>query len=114
MHEMSYMINFINMAEAAAKNEPGAKISAIEIAVGEMTGLLPEYLEKYFPEASAGTRCAGARLKIDYIPVRVRCNDCQNIYHPDRDHGYRCPSCDSGNATLIEGRQLELKSISLE
>ena len=113
MHEMSYMIKFINMAEEAAAKQPEARISSISVKVGEMTGVLPEYLEKYFPEAAAGTRCEGASLHIESVPVTVRCNSCGNIYHPCRQNDYRCPECNSIEAEYQNGRELELSSIEL-
>ena len=113
MHEMSYMIKFINMAEEAAAEHPEAKISSISVKVGEMTGVLPEYLEKYFPEAAAGTGCEGASLYVDYVPVRVRCKGCGSEYHPSKDNDYRCPGCKSIDAEYLCGRELSLESISL-
>ncbi len=113
MHEMSYMIKFINMAEEAASDEPEATIKKLSVRIGEMTGVLPEFLYRYFPDASAGTRCEGADFEVDFVPVEVKCKGCGRSYHPQRDNGYCCPACGSKDATYLRGRELELVSIEM-
>ena len=42
MHELSYMVQFANMALEAAKKNNARKVSEVKIRVGQMTGLVPE------------------------------------------------------------------------
>jgi len=113
MHELSYMARFSNMALEAAEKNHAKKVRAVTIRVGQMTGLVPEYLQHYYPQTVAGTMLEGSRLVIREEPVLVRCA-CGNVYTPDRGNGYACPVCGSAAGTLISGRQMDLVSVEIE
>ncbi|MDD6222810.1 MAG: hydrogenase maturation nickel metallochaperone HypA [Lachnospiraceae bacterium] len=113
MHELSYMVQFANMALEAAKKNNARKVSEVKIRVGQMTGLVPEYLQHYYPQAAEGTILEGSRLVIEERPVRMQCT-CGNVYTPDRDNGYACPKCGSASGKLISGREMDLVSVEIE
>ena len=47
MHEMSYVVRLVNQALDIKKEQAG-KVTRLFVSVGEMTGVLPEYLYKYY------------------------------------------------------------------
>ncbi len=100
------------MAEQAA--DKSEAITSLTVEVGELSGVLPEYLHRYFPEASKGTRCEGARLDVNYIAAEVTCKDCNNPYHPSKDNNYRCPVCNGKDGSIIHGRELNLLSVTVD
>ena len=110
MHEMSYCIRLVNMAceNVDIENE---KVTELSIKIGAMTGIVPDYLVKYFPEAAAGTAAADATLDIESIPVSGECTDCGLTYEPNAGNDYRCPHCKSLKFDLKHGREFELVSI---
>ena len=114
MHEMSYVVRFADMAMEAVENEPDAVIEKITVEVGAMTGVLPEYLIKYYPEAVAGTRLEGSVLEIESRPVVARCSACGSEYGPSASNDYKCPDCGSAEATIIHGRELNLLRVSIK
>lgn len=114
MHEMSYILRIVRLAERTAAENSLEKIDAVEIAVGEMTGLVPEYLTRYYPEAARGTALEGSELVIDYVPVRARCENCGAEYAPSRENRYCCPVCGSPRAKVLAGREFELVRITGE
>ncbi|MCR5654292.1 MAG: hydrogenase maturation nickel metallochaperone HypA [Lachnospiraceae bacterium] len=111
MHEMSYCISIVNMAVAAAKENELKTVEKISVEVGEMTGVLPYYLNLYFPEAAKGTILEGCELEIIEVPVTLVCADCNKTYHPDKEHAYNCPDCGSHKGKLIAGRDVSLRNI---
>ena len=113
MHEMSYVMQVASMAERAAGKNNADSVSAVSIAVGEMTGLVPEYLTRYWPYAVKRTILEGSELVIDFRPVRMQCACCGKIYHPNRENHYLCPDCKTSKGTLLSGREFELKSITV-
>ncbi len=104
MHEMSTIVRMVNMACETARREGGGRLRSLSIRVGAMTGILPCYLEKYFPEASKGTPAEGAILKITEVPVTVSCMDCGTVYEPEKTPGRRCPRCGSIRGHVQTGR----------
>lgn len=111
MHELSYMVKFIEMAAEAVKDTPYDAIESITVEVGEMTGVLPEYLKKYFPETVKGTPFEGSALEVTSIPVEACCCDCRKKYHPAKNNNYSCPYCKSKAAKIIHGRELNLVNV---
>ena len=55
MHELSYIMKIIPIAVEAAQKEHIDNVSTVEIEVGEMTGALPELLEKAYSESIPNT-----------------------------------------------------------
>lgn len=107
------MARFSNMALDAARKNHAKKVSTVTIRVGQMTGLVPEYLQHYYPQTVAGTMLEGSRLVIEERPVLVRCA-CGNVYTPARDNGYACPKCGGASGKLISGREMDLVSVEIE
>lgn len=113
MHEMSYVIRFADMAMEAVESEPDAVIEKVVIEVGAMTGVLPEYLIKYYPEAVAKTRLEGSTLEVEMRPVAARCSVCKAEYEPSAGNDYSCPECGSKEASIIHGRELNLLRVEI-
>ncbi len=111
MHELSTMIRLVNQAVNVAKENQAKTVEAIVVEVGEMTDIVPEYLHKYYPEATNGTLLEGSALKTEVISTLVRCSDCGEEFHPSRDFDYRCPACRSMKATVLKGRSVTLKQV---
>ena len=112
MHEMSYVVRFVNQAIDSLKDEPG-KPSKVCVSVGEMTDVLPEYLHKYYPQAVKGTILEESELEVEMVPVRVECAGCGSEYHPCRENKYLCPSCGDGNGRVISGRDVVLERVEV-
>lgn len=114
MHELSYVVRFVNLAEEHARSQHAARVTRITVEVGETSGVLPEYLQKYYPDATKGTLLEGSELVT--IPLRVEavCKDCGTHYHPERSNDYACPSCGSVRASYTGGRSVRLKSVEIE
>ena len=62
MHEMSYMLRLADLAIRRAEEQHAKRITKITVDVGETSGVIPYYLQKYLPEAAAGTILEGARM----------------------------------------------------
>ncbi len=115
MHEMSYVVRFVNDALEALKDEKEKpSVDKVCVSVGEMTDVLPEYLHKYYPQAVKETLLEGSDLEVEMIPVRVVCGGCGSEYHPCRENKYLCPSCGDGNGKVIAGRDVVLERIEIK
>ena len=113
MHEMSYMIRLVDEAVGEVEKH-GGRVLKMCVSVGEMTGVLPEYLYKYYPEAVKGTILEGSELSVETVEARVRCEGCGGEYRPTRENGYACPVCGNTNGRIIAGRDVVLERLELE
>ena len=123
MHEMSYVVRMVNLAQKTVENELAKEAAAtplpfrvkkIVVQVGEMTGVIPMYLHRYYPEAVKGTYLEESELETEDLPAMVHCLDCGTEYHPDIENNYSCPKCKSIQGKVIQGRDVLLKEVVLE
>lgn len=133
MHEMSYVVRMVNLAQKTVENElakdattgkeltqePGKsalpfRVKKIVVQVGEMTGVIPMYLHRYYPEAVKGTYLEESELETEDLPAMVRCIDCDTEYHPGTENNYSCPKCKSIQGKVVQGRDVLLKEVVLE
>lgn len=137
MHEMSYVVRMVNLAQktvenelakdaatskkrdastegAAAKDALPFRVKKIVVQVGEMTGVIPMYLHRYYPEAVKGTLLEESELETEDLPAMVRCLDCETEYHPSVENEYSCPNCRSIQGKVTQGRDVILKEVVIE
>ncbi|HIR35141.1 MAG TPA: hydrogenase maturation nickel metallochaperone HypA [Candidatus Faecimorpha stercoravium] len=112
MHEMSILMSMVEMAEQYAKQQHAERITGISLEIGEMSAVVPEYVEFLFPDVTEGTMLEGAELSIRRQPVCVCCRDCDTVYEW-RKEGFRCPACGSEAAQIVSGREFKIQSIEI-
>ena len=76
MHELAITEGIMNAAVPAAESAGAKKILEIRLKIGELSGVLPEYIQYYFNIISKGTVAEGAKLVSQTIPVQIKCPDC--------------------------------------
>ena len=114
MHEMSYVVRLINLAIKKCEEEKISKVQKVVCEIGDMTGLLPEYMIKYYKSGIKDTILKGSELECVTMAVSALCGECGTEYSPSREHDYLCPSCGSGLAKIVHGREFILKEIVAE
>lgn len=98
----------VDTALDACKENGLTTVQEMQISVGEATGLIPHYLEDYYPQCVKDTILENSTLKVDYIPVTAKCDDCGTEYTPSRENDYKCPQCGSIHSRMIHGREFIL------
>lgn len=111
MHELAITRSVISIVESEAKKRGFQRTVAIRLAVGEVSGFLPDCLREFFPIAAAGTAAEGAALEIKTLPAQIKCLDCGYEGAPE---GAECPRCGGDGITLVAGREFYVESIEVE
>ena len=113
MHELAVCQALMAQVEAIASREGAARVMAIALRIGPLSGVEPGLLAHAFPLAAAGTRAADAELRIEALPVRVRCSGCgaESEAAPNR---LLCAVCGDYHTRLLSGDELLLASVELE
>ncbi len=114
MHEMSYVLRFVNLALKRAGENGAVRVHSLTVNVGEITDIVPEYLYRYYPEAVKGTIMEESELRVRVVPVRIRCAGCGKDYHPDRSHSYACPDCGQCEGEILAGKGMSISEITME
>jgi hydrogenase nickel incorporation protein HypA/HybF len=113
MHELPVTEHIIRIAKEEAEKHNASKVKEIRIKVGELSGLIPDCMQFYFDIASEGTIVHGAFLRIEKVPITIRCNDCGHQEElPSRR--FNCSKCESFNVKIIGGNEFLIDSLEVE
>lgn len=113
MHELSLMEAVRDQALEQASRHGSGRIVAISLRIGSLAGVEPEALRFAFRVVMADTIAAGARLVIEAVPAVCFCSPCGQPF-PAPDGDCQCPRCGAISLELLQGRELELRSLELE
>lgn len=113
MHELSIAENIVEIAEEYAVKNNALKILEIEIEVGEMSGVVIEALEFAMESAIIDTLLMDANIKIIEIKGTARCIGCNRKF-PVSALYETCPVCNSFEMEILTGKELRIKSITIE
>lgn len=113
MHEFSIAVNIIEIAESAAIQHQATGVSEIEVELGAACGVNIEALEFAWESAAASsTLLRQSKLKICSLPLLLQCKRCQHQFTPV-DLFEICPACGESGTTILQGRELKVKSVTL-
>lgn len=113
MHELSIALDIVDLACEEVSRRASARVAAVHLRVGVLSGVVREALLFSFEAAAAGTAVDGARLQIEDVPVTVWCGACsaeQALTAPARR---RCPVCDGVTPQIVHGEELELVALEI-
>ena len=111
MHEVGIISSMLKKIERIMEQEQLTHVEKIVIEVGELSGVVPHYMEECYPAAVYKTRFADTKLEMITIPGTLRCDDCGMEFN-----GYLndlcCPNCGNRQRhTHVTGRELLIKEI---
>jgi len=113
MHELSICQSLLDIVLDTARKNDATRVSRVNVEIGELRGVVPDSLTFYFEFLTKDTMAEGAELHIDIVPARKRCRTC-GAMHLDEGDGVRCPLCQSTDAELVMGMELQIRDIEVE
>ena len=87
-------------------------LARVQVRLGVQSALT-RALHVSFRAASRGTRCEGAILGIEEVPLTVYCRYCDDVKAPSGPYNFRCPVCGHATPKVVTGREMQLVSIVL-
>ncbi len=113
MHEMGIAMEIVEIATASIpENMKDVKVEKVNLRVGKLSAIVAESLKFCFEIIISDTPLAGAKLKIEEVPVLIRCNECAKEFIIENPV-FRCKNCNSSDIKIISGRELEILSIEI-
>jgi hydrogenase nickel incorporation protein HypB len=111
MHELS-IAHAVVRTVVDALPEPAARVTAVRLRIGELSGVVAQALEFAFDVAAAGSPLAEARLVVERAPVVIDCPTCG--HQPLADlRSFTCPRCGQPCGVVVGGRELEIVDVEL-
>ncbi len=110
MHELGIVAEVVRVVEGIAQKQNVTKIDTLVLQIGELSSVVPYYVEQCYPAAAYGTMLEHTRLQIEVLPANGRCKACGQVYNVVQNRR-ACPACHSGEAELLGGREFLIKEI---
>ena len=113
MHELSLLVEVIKMVEEVVAENKIEKLAAIVLQVGEVSTVIPSFMEEYFPVVTLDKPFfKDTKLEIEIIPGEARCLDCGEVFNIVKTKGY-CPKCNSFEKEVLSGREFLIKELAV-
>ena len=110
MHELSLADAVVTIARDHAR---GRRVTRVDVKIGLLRQVVPEALEFAFELVAAGTEVEGAELRVEHVPVRVRCARCEAESEAP-EFPLACAGCGSVDVEVVAGDELLVESLELE
>lgn len=110
MHELGIVMEIVRVVDELAKEQGFDKVDAIVLQVGELSPVVPKYIEECYPAAVYGTFMEDTKLEIEIMPGNGICKACSTVFNVIANNG-KCPECGSRAFDILSGRDFYIKEI---
>lgn len=110
MHEAGIISSLVKKIERITREEGVTEVETVVLEVGELSGVIPSYMEKCWPAATYKTFMEGTELRMETVPGIVKCRDCGELFNA-MEMDMKCPECGSVDLEMMSGNDLMVKEI---
>jgi len=116
MHELPVTKSILGIVLRHAEMQGVSRVLAIDLAIGALSDLEGEWLQKYFDHLSRSTPAEGAELRIRRSPLTFFCEPCSREYTATREEldDSSCPRCGSREASIVSGTAYSVESMEAQ
>jgi hydrogenase nickel incorporation protein HypA/HybF len=100
----------IKTVENFAKKNGLTKIDTLVLQIGELSSMIPKYIEACYPAAVDGTLMQETKLKIEILPGNAICKKCNKVFNLIQNSS-KCPNCESKEWEILGGKEFMIKEI---
>ncbi|MCF0136840.1 MAG: hydrogenase maturation nickel metallochaperone HypA [Oscillospiraceae bacterium] len=112
MHEINIVRQVVKTVEEFAAENNVGDIREIVLDIGELSLVIPEYVEDIYPAVVKGTVLEDTKLIINVVPGLAECDDCGEIFNVIEANGI-CPNCGSDSKEVLSGKDFYIKEIHI-
>ncbi len=110
MHEIGILRQMVRTVTAFAAENRVQDIREVVVDCGELSLVIPEYLEELYPVAVKDSVLRNARLTIHMIPGLAECDARDEVFNVIEHKGF-CPNCGSFEKTVLSGKDLTIREL---
>ncbi|MGE5404055.1 MAG: hydrogenase maturation nickel metallochaperone HypA [Candidatus Saccharibacteria bacterium] len=110
MHELGIVVHIIQTVEEFAAENGLTKIDTLVLQIGELSGVVPRYIEACYPAAVNSTLLQETKLKIEILLGNALCNKCSKVFNLLQAN-YECPDCGEKDWEILSGKEFMIKEI---
>ena len=113
MHEIGVVRQMCKTVMEFATENQIQSISEIVVEIGELSLIIPKYVEDVYPLVVEDTMLKDTKLIIEEIPGLAECDECDEIFNVVEHKGY-CPNCGSFEKTVLTGKDFNIKEVHIQ
>ena len=110
MHEIGIVRQLLRTVTAFAEENGIKEIHEVVVDCGELSLVIPEYVQELYPPVVKGSILENARLTVNTVPGLAECDTCDEIFNVVEHKGY-CPNCGSFEKTVLSGKDFTVREI---
>lgn len=117
MHELSITEKILDTVVAHARKHNVNKVISITLRIGDLSDLENEWMQHYFDYLSKNTVAAGAELRIERVPIVLKCRRCGRIMEIPKNQlgAVSCLGCgEDSDFSLESGREYYIKEMEAQ
>lgn len=105
-------MEIVRVVENIAKEQGITEVDSIVLQIGELSPVVPKYIEECYPAAIDGTFMEKTKLEIEIMPGNGLCKKCGTIFNVLSRNG-KCSKCQSDEFEILSGKDLSIKEIRI-
>src|SRR5262245_43691008 len=113
MHELSIALSILDLAAEEAARRDGARVLAIHLRLGALSGVVKEALVSSYELAREGSPLAGCELVVEEVPVLAHCPACAELRAVVSARQLCCSECGAPTPEVVSGRELEVVALEI-
>ena len=110
MHEIGIVRQIVRTVTDFAQANGIGEIAEVVVDCGELSLVVPKYLQDIYPVVTEGTILEGTKLLVNEIPGMAECDQCDEIFNVVEHKGF-CPVCGSFEKTVLSGQDFGIREI---
>lgn len=114
MHELSIAMSILDIAADEAERRGGARVAAVHLKLGPLSGVVCEALRSAYELAREGSPLEAAELVIEEVPIAVHCPTCGCESSVVSIQLLCCSRCGTPGTEVVRGRELEIVALEIE
>ena len=110
MHELGILNSMIHTVQRVVEEQGITEVDRIVIEIGELSGIVPRYIEECWPAARYKSPMENTELELKVVPGIVKCRDCGEVFNAVASD-LTCPKCGGRNMEILEGNDMIIRDI---
>jgi hydrogenase nickel incorporation protein HypA/HybF len=110
MHELGVVIEVVKTLDRIVLDNNLTQVDTIVLQIGEISSMIPKYIEDCFDVAIDGTLFEQTKLKIEVLTATALCRPCNKVFKLVENEG-KCEFCKSNDWELLSGKEFLIKEI---
>lgn len=117
MHELPVTKRILEIVLRHAAANGAERVVGVNLEIGDLCDMEPEWLQQYFDHLSKGSIAEGAEIQSERKPASCRCDHCGHVFTVRfrEVEQVACPECSSTEGIkILSGSEYFIRDIAIQ